>query len=105
MRRIHLPRGGVTPGEAPGRWGQLAILGVVLSFAMAPWFSAGSVGPLISAEWHTQGLDLPLLTVAVQLGFAAGALVLAVIGVPDVVPGPRLLAIGAVLAAVANLGF
>jgi len=93
------------PAEAAGRWRQLAIVAVTLSLAMGPWFSAGAVGPLIAAEWHTQGLDLPLLTVAVQLGFAAGALLLAIAGVPDVVPGPRLLAIGAVLAAVANLGF
>ena len=91
--------------EAPGRWRQLAIVALALSLAMGPWFSAGAVGPLIAAEWHTQGLELPLLTVAVQLGFAAGALLLAVAGVPDVVPGPRLLAIGAVLAALANLGF
>jgi MFS family permease len=43
--------------------------------------------------------------VAVQLGFAAGALLLALAGVPDVIPGPRLFAAGALLAAAANLGF
>ena len=51
------------------------------------------------------GLDLPLLTVAVQLGFAAGAIVLALTGAADVVNGPRLIAAGAVVTALANLGF
>jgi MFS family permease len=99
----------VTPppetAEPPARWGQLAILAVGLLAAMAPWFSSSAVGPALRAEWGGGPLELPLLAVAVQLGFAAGALLLAVAGAPDVVSGPRLFALGAVLAAVANLGF
>ena len=58
--------------------------------AFAPWFSASAVAPLLAAEWHTTGLDLPLLTVAVQLGFARRrAIGLAVTGAADVVAGPR----------------
>jgi MFS family permease len=91
--------------DPPGRWRQLSLLVVALLLAMAPWFSAASVSPLLTIEWQTRGLELPLLTVAVQLGFAAGALGLAILGVPDVVPGPRLFAAGALLAASANLGF
>ena len=56
-------------------------------------------------EWTVGLLDLPFLTVVVQLGFALGAIVLAVIGAPDVIPRPRLFAAGAVVAAIANLGF
>jgi MFS family permease len=91
--------------DPPDRWPQLAWLVVALLLAMAPWFSAASVAPLLTVEWRTSGLELPLLTVAVQLGFAAGALGLAILGVPDVVPGPRLFAAGALLAGLANLGF
>lgn len=91
--------------EPAGRWPQLAILAVGLLLAEAPWMSAAAVAPLLQVEWHTGGLDLPLLTVAVQLGFAAGALALAVGGVPDVVPAPRLFALGAMVAAAGNLGF
>lgn len=91
--------------DPAGRWRQLAILTVGILLAEAPWFASGAVAPLLQAEWHATGLDLPLLTVAVQLGFALGALVLAAVGAADVLPGPRLFVAGAVLAAAANLGF
>ncbi len=103
--------GTVAPGAAagtadpPGSTRQLFVLGTVLLLAFAPWFSASAVAPLLAAEWHTTGLDLPLLTVAVQLGFAAGAIVLALTGAADVVNGPRLIAVGAAVTALANLGF
>ncbi len=91
--------------DPAGRWPQLAILAGGLLLAMAPWFSSSAVAPALVDEWGASGLDLPLLAVAVQLGFALGALGLAVAGAPDVIPGPRLIAAGALLAAVANLGF
>ena len=91
--------------EPPERWGQLAILGVGMVLAMAPSFSASAVAPILRTEWTVGTLELPLLTVVTQIGFAVGAIGLAIAGAPDVIPGPRLFAIGAVLAAVANLGF
>ncbi|MCI0344242.1 MAG: MFS transporter [Chloroflexi bacterium] len=71
----------------------------------APWFSASAVGPLLAAEWRTEGLQLPLLTVAVQLGFAISALALAISAAADVIAGPRLFLAGAAVAAAGNLGF
>ena len=97
--------GGTAGADPAGRWWQLAILSVGILLAEAPWFASGAVAPLLRDEWHTTGLELPLLTVAVQLGFAAGALGLAAAGAADVLPGPRLFVTGAVFAAVANLGF
>ena len=91
--------------DPPGRWPQLAIVAIGVLLAFAPWFSASAVAPLLAAEWQTTRLDLPLLTVAVQLGFAAGALILAGTGAADVLPGRGLFALGAVVAAVGNLGF
>ncbi|HXI46601.1 MAG TPA: hypothetical protein VNH13_09885, partial [Candidatus Acidoferrales bacterium] len=93
------------PQESPARWRALTVLAVGTLLAMAPWFSSSAVAPLLTAEWHPGRLDLPLLTVAVQLGFAAAALGLAATGAPDVVSGPRLFFVGAVVAAVANAGF
>jgi len=72
---------------------------------MGPWFSAAAVGPLLRAEWGIDGLGLTLLTVSVQLGFAVGALAIAVSGTADVVPAPVLFAAGAIGAGLANLGF
>ena len=103
--RAGTPEAGARAVDPPGSGRQLLVLGTVLLLAFAPWFSASAVAPLLAAEWHTTGLDLPLLTVAVQLGFAAGAIVLALTGAADVVNGPRLIAAGAVVTAVANLGF
>ncbi|MEX1169462.1 MAG: MFS transporter [Chloroflexota bacterium] len=96
------PAGGADP---PGRWRQLVILTAGILLAEAPWFASGAVAPLLRSEWDASGLDLPLLTVAVQVGFAFGAIAIAMAGAADVLPGPRLFAAGAVLAALANLGF
>lgn len=95
----------VSPADPPGRWRQLAVLAVGILLSFAPWFSAAAVAPSLAVEWATSGLDLPLLTVAVQLGFAAGALAMAASGATDVVSGRTLFLTGTVLAAVANLGF
>ncbi|HSL76436.1 MAG TPA: MFS transporter [Candidatus Limnocylindrales bacterium] len=91
--------------EPRERWTQLVILGVGMVLAMSPSFAAAAVAPILRDEWTVGLLDLPFLTVVVQLGFAVGAIGLAVIGAPDVIPAPRLFAIGAVVAAIANLGF
>ena len=45
------------------------------------------------------------MTVLVQFGFAAAALVSAMAGIPDVVPGRYLFGAGAIVAGAANLGF
>ncbi len=95
---------GTTP-EPSERWGQLTILSVGTLLAMSPSFAAAAVAPLLRDEWTVGLLELPFLTVVVQLGFAVGAIGLAVIGATDVIPGPRLFAAGAVVAAAANLGF
>ncbi|HEX2470459.1 MAG TPA: MFS transporter [Candidatus Limnocylindrales bacterium] len=91
--------------EPRERWGQLVILGVGMVLAMSPSFAAAAVAPILREEWTVGLLELPLLTVVVQLGFAIGAIGLAVIGAPDVIPGPRLFAAGAIVAALANIGF
>ncbi len=91
--------------DPPGRWPILAALAIGLLLAYAPWLSAAAVTPLIATEWDMTGLSGPMLTVAVQLGFAAGALILAATAAVDVIPGHRLFLVGAVVAAVANLGF
>ena len=91
--------------EPRERWGQLAVLGVGMVLAMAPSFSASAVAAILRTEWSIGVLELPLLTVVTQVGFAVGAIGLAIAGAPDVIPGPRLFAIGAILAAIANLGF
>lgn len=87
------------------RWGVLATLAGCVVLALVPWFSAAAVAPLIAAEWSIGSLETALLTVAVQIGFAIGALVIAFSGAADVITPHRLIAGGALLAAAANAGF
>jgi MFS family permease len=91
--------------EPRGRWGTLVALSLAVVLALVPWFSAAAVAPLIAAEWQIDGLQTALLTVAVQVGFAIGALVLALTGAADVIPARRLVAGGAFVAAAANAAF
>ena len=73
--------------------------------AMAPWFSSAAVAPILQRDWELSGFELALLTVAVQFGFAGGALALAATGAADVISSKLLFAAGAVVAALASLGF
>ncbi len=91
--------------DPPGSGRQLVVLGTAVLLAFAPWFSASAVAPLLAADWRTTGLDLPILTVAVQLGFAAAAILLALTGAADALPGRWLIVAGALVTAAANLGF
>jgi MFS family permease len=91
--------------EPAGRWGQAAVLAGCVLLALVPWFSAAAVAPAIAAEWRIGALETAFLTVGVQLGFAVGALVLAVSGAVDVVAPRTLVAGGALVAAGANAGF
>src|SRR5207245_4301284 len=96
---------GALAEEPPGRWLTLAFLAAGLLLAMAPLFSASAVAPLLRDEWHASGLGLTLLTVAVQVGFALGALALAISGATDVLPSPVMFVAGAWTAAVATAAF
>jgi MFS family permease len=91
--------------EAPGRWAQLAVLSFVVLCALGTWFSAAAVAPVLSDEWHASGLAIASLTIAVQLGFAAGAVLLASIGAPDVLPARVLMALGALTAGLSTAAF
>jgi hypothetical protein len=55
---------------------------------MTTWFSATAVIPQLREEWSLGQSGAAWLTIAVQLGFVAGALVSALLTLPDVV-SPR----------------
>ena len=94
-----------TDTEPEGRWLLLAILATSVLLALGTWFSATAVAPSLERDWGLDRVGLASLTVAVQLGFAVGALALAAAGAPDVVPARTLIASGATVAALANAGF
>lgn len=92
-------------GEPEGRWRQLILLSLAVLFCLGTWFSGTAVAPSLADEWGLDVIGIATLTVAVQLGFAAGALGLAGLGVPDVVPARRLIPTGIAVTTLANAGF
>jgi MFS family permease len=87
---------------APGRGRALGTLAAALVLAMTTWFSASAVVPQLRAEWGLSDTSAAWLTIAVQLGFVAGALASSVFNVADVV-APRVVVLaGALGAAGAN---
>src|SRR2546422_7208658 len=53
----------------------LAVLAASELCGMAPWFSASAVAPALSRVWRLDSAGGAWLTISVQLGFVAGALV------------------------------
>ena len=82
----------------------LAVLGLAELLAMAPWFSASAVAPALAQAWHLSPAGIAGLTVSVQLGFVAGALVSAILTLSDIWSARRLVIGAAALAAVTTIG-
>ena len=91
--------------EPAGRWRLLALLSAAVLLVLGTWFSGTAVADSLAVAWDIDTVGIAALTVAVQLGFAAGALGLAAAGVPDVVSARWLIAGGALVATLANAGF
>lgn len=88
--------------DPPGRWSALGRLAMAKVLAMTTWFSASAVLPQLQDEWRFSTTAGAWLTIAVQLGFVAGALLSASLNLADVIPPRRLMLLGATGAAGAN---
>ncbi|HEY7194828.1 MAG TPA: MFS transporter [Gemmatimonadales bacterium] len=82
----------------------LAIVAIAQLLAMAPWFSASAVAPTLARLWELTPGGTAWLTMSVQLGFVAGALLSAVFVLADRVSARRLVTASALLAALATVG-
>ena len=69
---------------------------------MSLWFSATAVVPALTQQWDISAGQAALLTTAVQLGFVAGALVSALLNVPDLWEPRKVVAAGALAGAALN---
>ena len=98
-----MPEGWPVDQDPPGRWAALGWLASAKVLAMTTWFSASAVLPQLRDEWGFSSTAGAWLTIAVQLGFVAGALCSAALNLADVVPPRRLMLLGASGAATANL--
>jgi MFS family permease len=88
--------------DPAGRHVQLAILALALTLAMSTWFSTAAVLPQLRDAWDLTNTGAAWLTIGVQLGFVAGAVVSATLSLADMVPPRRFMLVGAAGAAAAN---
>ncbi|MDX1577326.1 MAG: MFS transporter [Gemmatimonadota bacterium] len=89
-------------GRATGKYRQLALLALVQLLAMGLWFSATAVVPELREAWSLSDADAAWLTMSVQLGFVAGAVLSAILTLSDVWEPRRLVAGSALLGAAAT---
>ena len=83
----------------------IAIIIVAELFGTSLWFSANASAPDLARDWGLTAGDIGLLTNAVQLGFIAGTLVIALSGLADRFAASRIVAVCAFLGAAMNAGF
>ncbi|MEQ8602912.1 MAG: MFS transporter [Marivibrio sp.] len=91
--------------SAPGRTASLALLLVAEIGAMSLWFVSAAILPELTAEAALAPWRAALLSSAVQIGFVAGALTLAVHGTADRYDPRRVFALSAALAGAATVLF
>lgn len=94
---------GETASEPVGRWRALVLLSIALIMGMSTWFSASAVVPQLQAVWDLTSTSKAWLTIAVQVGFVAGALVSGGSNLSDRIPPRFLILVGGLGSGVANL--
>lgn len=100
----HLKSIPVVGAAPPGaRWRSLVFLAVALMLGMSTWFSASAVVPQLELVWELTATTKAWLTIAVQLGFVAGALVSAALNLADRISPRFVILAGGVGAGLANL--
>ena len=86
-----------------GRTRILLILALALVLSMSTWFSASAVIPQLRAEWGLSDAAAAWLTIAVQVGFVAGAVLSSLFNLSDVVPVRTVMIVSSLGAAGVNL--
>ncbi|MFG5407755.1 MFS transporter [Piscinibacter sakaiensis] len=99
-----MPEASVPPTPAPPRHVVPWIAAAQL-FGTSLWFSANSAADDLARRWGLATADIGHLTVAVQAGFIAGTLLLALSGLADRFRASRIFVACALLGAAANAGF
>lgn len=86
-----------------GATAQLVVLALALLLLKSTWFSATAVIPQVRAQWELSSGAAAWLTIAVQWGFVAGAVLSAAFVISDLLSPVRLIVLSSLGAAVANL--
>jgi len=81
---------------------ELGLLAVALVLAMSTWFSTAAVLGQLRDAWQLSTSQASWLTIVVQLGFVAGAIISALTNLADRIAPLRLVLLGSLGAALAN---
>ncbi len=85
------------------KWTAIWLLLLAELLAMGVWFSASAVAPALSAEWRLDDSGRAWLTMSVQAGFVAGALLSALLNLADRIRAHVLFAISAIAASASTM--
>ena len=83
----------------------LLLLSIAELLAMSLWFTGTAVLPQVTVIWHASLSLGAWLTIAVQIGFALGAITFALFNVPDIFSPITVLIVSSLAAAAANAAF
>lgn len=105
-----VPANPISPTAHPIRMQQtrsrsraLILVSAATFFSLSVWFSTNAVSGALEVEKSIDESSMALLTIAVQLGFVFGTLVIAFTNLSDLVNARTLFAVSAILAAATNL--
>ena len=90
-------------GPERWRWRNLALISLATVLSLTVWFSTNAVAPVLEVERGFTGTDIAWLTIAVQLGFVLGTLLIAFTNLADLMNTRTLFAVSAVLAGISNV--
>ena len=85
------------------RWSNLALISLATVLSLTVWFSTNAIAPVLEVEREFTGSDIAWLTIAIQLGFVLGTLLIAFTNLADLMNTRTLFAISAILAGVSNV--
>ncbi len=85
------------------QWKMLALISIAGLFAMTTWFSVSAVAPALSVQFGLNNSEISALVIALQLGFVAGTLFIAMTNLADVFNPRIVIAMASVLTAIVNL--
>ena len=86
------------------KWRILTLLALAELLALAVWFSASAVVPILTREWGLGNSGQAWLTMSVQIGFVVGALFSTLLNLADRLPAKWMMSGSTLLAAASTAG-
>ncbi len=90
--------------EQKHKWRILTLLALAELLALAVWFSASAVVPVLTQEWGLGDSGRSWLTMSVQIGFVVGALFSTLLNLADRMPAKWMLSVSAISAGLFTAG-